>query len=67
MKLAIAGDSAGEPLARALYEYLKTREGLEVSELSKPDDGAKPANGEKPADESSANSMPTCLTGFVLE
>jgi len=45
MKLAIAGDSAGEPLARALYEYLKTRDGLEVTELSKPIDGSKPVNG----------------------
>jgi len=44
MKLAIAGDSAGEPLARALYEYLKTRDDLEVTELSKPVDRAKPVD-----------------------
>ncbi len=37
MKIAIAGDSAGEPLARILYEYLAARKGLQVSELSTPD------------------------------
>ncbi len=40
MKLAIAGDSAGEPLALTLYEYLKDREGLDVTEMSHPADGA---------------------------
>ena len=40
MKLAIAGDSAGEPLAHALYDYLKDREGFEVSELSRSESGA---------------------------
>lgn len=39
MKLGIAGDSAGEPLALALYDYLKSRDGVEAFELSKPDDG----------------------------
>ncbi|MFK5978713.1 MAG: RpiB/LacA/LacB family sugar-phosphate isomerase [Rhizobiaceae bacterium] len=39
MKLAIAGDSAGEPLAHDLFEYLKSREGLEVVELSRPAGG----------------------------
>lgn len=39
MKLGIAGDSAGEPLALALYEYLKSRQGVEAVELSKPEDG----------------------------
>ena len=39
MKLAIAGDSAGEPLALTLFEYLKDRRGLDVSELSHPPDG----------------------------
>ena len=34
MKIAIAGDSAGAPLAKALAEHLKGREGLEVAELS---------------------------------
>ena len=34
MKIAIAGDSAGAPLAKALADHLKGREGLEVSELS---------------------------------
>lgn len=41
MKIAIAGDSAGEPLARILYEYLAAREGLQVSELSFPDTGTE--------------------------
>ena len=41
MKIAIAGDSAGEPLARILYEYLATREDLQVSELSTPDTSAE--------------------------
>ena len=40
MKLAIAGDSAGEPLALALYDYLKDREGFTVDEMSHPADGA---------------------------
>ena len=39
MKLAIAGDSAGEPLALTLFEYLNGREGLEVTEMSHPADG----------------------------
>ncbi len=34
MKIAIAGDSAGAPLAKALADHLKGREGLQVSELS---------------------------------
>ena len=34
MKIAIAGDSAGAPLAKALADHLKGREGLEVSEVS---------------------------------
>jgi D-erythrulose 4-phosphate isomerase len=40
MKIAIAGDSAGEPLAKALAEYLTGKDGLEVSEVSTPPDGA---------------------------
>ncbi len=40
MKLVIAGDSAGEPLALTLYDYLKDRAGLEVTEFSHPEDGA---------------------------
>ena len=39
MKLAIAGDSAGAPLARVLYDYLNSRDGLEVTELSRPEAG----------------------------
>ncbi len=42
MKIAIAGDSAGAPLARALADHLKDREGLEVSELS-----ASPTGGSE--------------------
>lgn len=38
MKLAIAGDSAGNRLAHVLAEYLKDRH--EVSEVSKPTDGS---------------------------
>lgn len=40
MKIAVAGDSAGAPLAKALAEYLSTREGLEVSEVSTPPAGS---------------------------
>lgn len=38
MRLAIAGDSAGEGLAHLLVEYLKDRH--DVAELSKPETGA---------------------------
>ena len=41
MKLAIAGDSAGAPLARTLAEHLAGRDGLEVSEVSDPPEGAE--------------------------
>jgi ribose 5-phosphate isomerase B len=34
MRIAIAGDSAGAPLARALAEHLKGHDGLEVAEVS---------------------------------
>ena len=40
MKLAIAGDSAGAPLAKALADHLKGREGWEVSEVSASPTGA---------------------------
>ncbi|KAB0681390.1 RpiB/LacA/LacB family sugar-phosphate isomerase [Aureimonas leprariae] len=40
MKLAIAGDSAGEGLAKALAEHLKDR--YEVAEISRTDAGADP-------------------------
>lgn len=36
MKLAIAGDSAGAPLARALADHLAAQDGLDVSEVSAP-------------------------------
>ncbi|MBB3951310.1 RpiB/LacA/LacB family sugar-phosphate isomerase [Aureimonas jatrophae] len=36
MKIAIAGDSAGAPLAKALAEHLSSRNGLDVSEVSTP-------------------------------
>lgn len=39
MKLAVAGDSAGAPLAKALAEHFSGREGIEVSELSDPPEG----------------------------
>ncbi len=39
MKLAIAGDSAGAPLVQALYGYLDGRDGIEITDLSKPADG----------------------------
>lgn len=40
MKLAIAGDSAGEPLVKILIEYLRGKENLDVVDLSKsPDSG----------------------------
>jgi D-erythrulose 4-phosphate isomerase len=42
MKLAIAGDSAGAPLAKLLAEYLDGRDGLSVSEVSNPPEGAEP-------------------------
>lgn len=41
MKLAIAGDSAGAPLAKILADHLSGRSGLEVSEVSTPPEGAE--------------------------
>lgn len=41
MKLAIAGDSAGAPLAAALADYLSERDDLAVSEVSKPAQGSE--------------------------
>ncbi|MEF2553297.1 RpiB/LacA/LacB family sugar-phosphate isomerase [Aurantimonas sp. A2-1-M11] len=41
MKLAIAGDSAGAPLAKVLAEHLSGRDGLDVSEVSNPPTGAE--------------------------
>ncbi|MCW7545581.1 RpiB/LacA/LacB family sugar-phosphate isomerase [Aurantimonas litoralis] len=41
MKLAIAGDSAGAPLAKVLAEHLTGKAGLEVSEVSNPPEGAE--------------------------
>ncbi len=40
MKLAIAGDSAGEGLAKILADHLKDR--FDVSEVSRTDQGAEP-------------------------
>ncbi|MBS9719628.1 RpiB/LacA/LacB family sugar-phosphate isomerase [Tianweitania sp. BSSL-BM11] len=40
MKIAIAGDSAGAPLAKALAEHLSARSDLEVSEVSTPPAGS---------------------------
>ena len=39
MKIAIAGDSAGAPLAKVLVQHLSGRDGLEVSDLSAPPAG----------------------------
>lgn len=39
MKLAIAGDSAGAPLAKILADHLAAKDGFEVSELSMPPAG----------------------------
>lgn len=36
MKIAVAGDSAGAPLAKVIAEHLAGREGFTVSELSTP-------------------------------
>ena len=41
MRVAIAGDSAGEPLARTLAEHLAGRPDLVVSELSRPEGGGE--------------------------
>ena len=41
MKIAIAGDSAGAPLAKTLAEHLSSKEGLDVSEVSNPPEGAE--------------------------
>lgn len=43
MKIAIAGDSAGAPLAKALATYLEGRDGLTVSEVSTPPTGSDEA------------------------
>ncbi|WP_062226092.1 D-erythrulose-4-phosphate isomerase [Aureimonas frigidaquae] len=40
MKIAIAGDSAGAPLAKALAEHLSGKAGLEVSDVSTPPAGS---------------------------
>ena len=40
MKLAIAGDSAGAPLAKILADHLAGRADLEVSEVSTPPSGS---------------------------
>jgi ribose 5-phosphate isomerase B len=39
MKLAIGGDSAGEPLVKVLYDHLKGRGDIEIDDLSKPEGG----------------------------
>jgi len=40
MKIAVAGDSAGAPLARVLAEHLAGKEGFDVAEVSDAPDGA---------------------------
>ncbi len=42
LKLAIAGDSAGAPLAKILAEHLQGKNGLDVAEVSTPKEGAEP-------------------------
>ena len=37
MRIAVGGDGAGEGLARTLAEFLATRDGLEVDEVSRTD------------------------------
>ena len=39
MKIAVAGDSVGAPLAEVLARHLAGRDGLEVAELSRPAQG----------------------------
>lgn len=41
MKLAIGGDSAGEPLVKVLFDHLKGRKGIEITDMSKPENGAE--------------------------
>ena len=41
MRLAIAGDSAGAPLAKALAEHFAGRDGFDVTELSDPPEGGQ--------------------------
>jgi len=40
MKIAIAGDSAGAPLVKALAEHLSTKTGFEIAEVSTPPAGS---------------------------
>lgn len=40
MKLAIAGDGAGEPLVKVLVDYYSKKPGFDVLDLSKAEDGA---------------------------
>ncbi len=39
MKLAIGGDSAGEPLVRVLFEYLSGQDNIQIDDLSSPGEG----------------------------
>lgn len=41
MKLAIGGDSAGLPLAKVLYEHLKGRPDIDITEMSEPPEGSQ--------------------------
>jgi len=41
MKIAVAGDSAGAPLAKTLAQHLSGRSDLEVSEISSPPAGTE--------------------------
>lgn len=42
MKIAIAGDSAGAPLAQLLHDALAGRDGLQVTLASQPPSGSEP-------------------------
>ena len=40
VRIALGGDSAGEPLVKVLTAYLKEKGGHEATDLSRPDDGS---------------------------
>jgi D-erythrulose 4-phosphate isomerase len=41
MKLAIGGDSAGEPLVKVLFDHLKGQKDIEITDMSKPEKGVE--------------------------
>ena len=40
MRIVVAGDSAGEPLVKVVLDHLAMLSGIEIADLSKPEDGA---------------------------